>query len=176
MILRIFIFVVLLSAASSCSAYYPGITGTVVDAETGKPIEGAVVLVEWTKRVGLGDYHTESVKVVEVITDKDGKFKISGLINPFVDPPDMTVYKKGYTAWNNKFIFPGNERRDDFKWQDGVNTRMSKFKSTYFHSQHVRFIRTVSKDSLESNKKKMFLAAYEWEIDLAREEIIENKQ
>jgi hypothetical protein len=48
-------------------------TGTVQDAETGAPIEGAVVFVEWTKTKGLpGLTSTKVYKIVEVETDKDG--------------------------------------------------------------------------------------------------------
>ena len=51
-----------------CSAE---ITGTVVDAETGKPIEGAVVLIQWTKTKGaLGMTHHEIYKIFETETDQ----------------------------------------------------------------------------------------------------------
>src|SRR3989338_10920318 len=74
---------------SSCS--YAGMSGTVIDAETGRPIEGAVVLVEWTMTKGIGLTHTDSYKVVEKVTDKNGKFSVSGVSNPFVDPPMIVV-------------------------------------------------------------------------------------
>ena len=58
---------------------YAEMTGTVVDAETGAPIEGAVVLVEWTVTKGVpGMTVTETYKVIEKITDKEGKVKIPG--------------------------------------------------------------------------------------------------
>ena len=51
--------ILLVFMVTNCSAE---ITGTVVDAETGKPIEGAVVLVEWTMTKGVpGMSHTESL-------------------------------------------------------------------------------------------------------------------
>ena len=96
---------------------YATITGTVVDPETGEPIEGAIVLVEWTKTKGFGLTYTESYKVIEAITDKEGKATVSGIFNPMVNPPDITIYKKGHVAWNNKFIFPNYKKRKDFKWQ-----------------------------------------------------------
>ena len=50
--------ILLVFMVGSCSAE---ITGTVVDAETGKPIEGAVILVEWTMTKGVpGMSHTKA--------------------------------------------------------------------------------------------------------------------
>lgn len=98
--------------------YFP-MSGKVIDAETSQPIEGAVVLVEWTKTHGIGEHWTESAKVVEVISAKDGIVKISGCYDPFVRSPDVTIYKKGYVAWNNYYIFPNSLHRTDFKWGRG---------------------------------------------------------
>jgi hypothetical protein len=162
-------------SVSGCSAYYSDMTGTVVDAETGKSIEGAVVLVEWTKRVGLGDYHTESVKVVEVVTDKKGEFTVTGLINPFVDPPDVTVYKKGYVAWNNRSIFPDYKRRDDFVWKSGSVFKLEHFVSSYSYDAHVSFINSMISSTIAYDRKKGMREAFEWETDLAYKEVKEKR-
>ena len=101
------------------SGCYANMSGTVIDAETGKPIEGAVVLVEWTKAEGVpGLTSTKSYKVVEAVTDKDGKFTVENVKKILIDPPDVTVYKKGYVAWNNEYIFPDYRKREDFKWEE----------------------------------------------------------
>jgi hypothetical protein len=94
-------------------------TGTVVDAETGKPIEGAVVLVEWTMTKGLGLTHTTSYKVTEMVTDNDGRFTVYTVPNPLVNAPDITVYKKGYVAWSSRWIFPNYDKRSDYSWRTG---------------------------------------------------------
>ena len=47
---HIFLTILFLFVMAGCEGT---ITGIVVDAETGKPIEGAVILVEWTKAKGL---------------------------------------------------------------------------------------------------------------------------
>ena len=106
-----FIVLALIFLTAGC---YGEITGTVIDAETGQPIEGAVVLVEWTVTKGLGLTYTQSYQVIEVVTDKDGKATVSGVFNPFVNPPHVTIYKKGYVAWNNEYIFPDYKKRTDF--------------------------------------------------------------
>ena len=117
-----------------------GITGTVIDVETGKPIEGAIVLVEWTMTKGIGLTHTDSYKVVEKVTDKNGKFSVSGVSNPFVDPPMIVVYKDGYIAWRNDYIFPGFKKRTDFIYKNGVILKLEKFKKEYSHKEHLYFI------------------------------------
>ncbi len=136
---------------------YPGITGKVVDAETGQPIEGAVVLVEWTRTKGIGLTHTESYKVVEVISDKNGKITIGGVLNPLVNPPRITVYKKGYVAWNNEYIFPAWEKRKDFKWRKGMVIKLEAFRKEYSISDHVYFLHSIT------HWGKLINEAYRWE-------------
>jgi hypothetical protein len=140
------------------------ISGTVVDAETGKPVEGAVVLAEWTRRQGIGDYHTVSVRAAYAITDTEGKFNIFGPLHPFVEAPDVTVYKKGYVAWNNKFIFPDYAHRkqseDMYK-----QIRIERFKKFFSHKSHVRFIRNSINNEIAYSKKAKFRNAFTWEVD-----------
>lgn len=167
---NIFLILILLFN-SACFEHYPGITCTVIDAETGKPIEGAVVLVEWTKKeYGIIDYNTESVKVVEVVTDKEGKFKVSGILRPFIDPPNMTIYKKGYVAWNNEAIFPDMKEREDFEWKDNSILKMSKFQESYSRKSHIRFIRDSINNELSYDKKAKLREAFAWEIYLSIKE------
>lgn len=148
------------------------ISGTVVDAETGQPIEGAVVLVEWTVTKGLGLTYSESYKVIEVVTDKDGKVTISGVFNPFVNPPDVTIYKKGYAAWNNKFIFPSYEKRKDFKWENGYVFKLERFKDSYSYDKHMAFVTNAIHTNLETKDKQLFLKLYyEAELKKVREEL-----
>lgn len=143
---------------------YATITGTVVDAETGEPIEGAAVLIEWTKTHGFGLTYTESYKVIEAVTDKEGKVIVSGVFNPTVNPPHVTVYKKGYVAWNNEFIFPDHKKRKDFNWQNGYVFRMERFKDNYSFIDHQSFIDGTAHLFMETEKKKLFIKAYdEWE-------------
>lgn len=162
--------IILLITTQGCSANSSGISGTVIDAEAGKPIEGAVVLVEWTKTKGFGLTHTESYKVVEVLTDKDGKFKVPGVSALFAEP-HLTIYKKGYVAWNDEYIFPGYKKRGDFKWQKGYVFQMDKFKEGYSRDKHVSFVRSVINSTIGYENKKMMRDAFDWETDLGREEI-----
>lgn len=162
------IFVIVMAMIFLNTGCYATITGSVVDAETGQPIEGAVVLVEWTVTKGLGLTYTESYKVIEALTDKGGKVTISGVFNPLVNPPRITVYKKGYVAWNNEYIFPDYKKRQDFKWKNDNVFRLDKFKPEYSYDKHTFFIHSAI--GLGQGEKKLILKAIDWEESKAAEE------
>lgn len=74
--------------------------GKVIDAETKQPIEGAVVHGTWS-RVHLGGAH-EYYDSYEVLTDKNGEFKIPGkgfLMFSDVEDMSLTIFKAGYKQW-----------------------------------------------------------------------------
>ncbi len=171
---ELFFIVVLLVLTNGCEGK---ITGIVVDAETGKPIEGAVILVEWTKTKGIpGLTSHDSYKVVEVVTNKDGKAVIEGVSRPFVDYPDVTVYRKGYVAWNNHYVFPDYKKRTDFDWKNNYVFKLEKFKPGYSNDKHVDFIGTAILEHLATEKKTITINAYRWEVLKASEERSQGQQ
>jgi hypothetical protein len=74
--------------------------GRVVDAETGKPIEGVVVLGVWYKEIataagGVSSYYDAK----ETVTDKNGEFEIKGIglrIFTNIGPMHVLIFKAGY--------------------------------------------------------------------------------
>jgi hypothetical protein len=92
--------------------YDKSISGTVIDAETNKPLEGAIVVGMWRlsqfPSEGSGGY----AKVSLVTTDKEGKFTIPCWItfNPWKLyaylqdlAPEIAIYKPGYRFhWSHK--------------------------------------------------------------------------
>lgn len=149
--------------------YATGITGTVVDAETGKPIGGANVLVEWTMTHGIGLTHTSSYKVKEKITDRDGQFKVCAVLNPFVNEPNITIYKKGYVAWSNRWIFPGDRNRAEFHWGNQI-FKLEQFKEVYSYIDHTGFIRSSINSSINFEAKRKIYNAFSWEDQMASKE------
>jgi hypothetical protein len=151
--------------------YFP-ITGRVINTETNQPIEGAVVMVEWTKLHGFGDRVTESYKVLETVSDKDGKVSIGGCYSPFVEPPHVTVYKKGYVAWNDEYIFPSWTKRKDFSWSKygGPVFILETFKPGYSYDKHASFIRASIHSAQNFKSKQLIYEAYGWEEHLAFQE------
>jgi hypothetical protein len=91
----------LVACSSSRGAAYHG---KVVDAETGEPIEGAVVVVAWHKKPFLamdGPQYFHNAR--EVLTDAGGKFSVDASPgidwNPLtyvVKPPWIAIFKPGY--------------------------------------------------------------------------------
>jgi hypothetical protein len=111
---------------------YPGIHGKVVDNVTGKPLDGAVVLAEWTTTWGLGLTYHKLYKIVETETDKEGSFSLSGVYNPFVDQPSMVIYKKGYVPYrNDKISFENPRLRKKVEWENGKTYRMELLKESH---------------------------------------------
>lgn len=152
------------------SGCYAGMTGRVIDAETQQPLEGAIVLVEWTKTGGYPFSATTSVHAVEVVSDNDGKVELPGISDLFVNPPHVTVYKQGYVAWNDQFIFPpGYTERTDFKWENNYIFKMEKFKPGYSYDSHTSFLSSaIRTGSIE--QKSNIMKAIRWEKELAFKE------
>ena len=123
------------------------ITGQVVDAETGKPIEKAAVHIEWLKSgsgpPGLAGY--ERVEVAEDLTDAQGRFKAPNYSTLFKDYR-MAVYKKGYVCWSSEDIFPTYEERKGFRLKNGMVIKLERFREEYSREKHAIFT-TVSSTS-----------------------------
>lgn len=144
---------------------YPSLSALVVDAETGTPIEGAVVFCLWTREHGVGLTYTKVYKVEEAATDKEGRFHIGGVGNPLVNPPDLTVYKRGYVAWNNMDLFPQRAERKDFGWKDDLRVKMEKWKEGYSFVEHEGFIALHAKHNEIRQQDFKFFQVMEWERD-----------
>ena len=92
------------------------ISATIVDGETGRPLEGTVVVAQWIYfRVGLGDSGDVDyrLKILEAVTDKEGRFTIPGwgprIRYPFHYlrhyAPQLSIFKSGFLysrLFNNK--------------------------------------------------------------------------
>lgn len=171
--LVVFLISILVIYVKGCT--YMPIEGTVVDAETGKPIEGANILAWWTIRKGkfIGLAGAETYKIVETTTDRDGHFIINAyILSPFkimlIDEPSVTIYKAGYVAWNNSYIFPEYKPREKFKWKRHGKYLLEQFKTEYSNTDHVSFIESFI-PSLDA--RDLFEKAYEWERMMRQKEL-----
>lgn len=119
------------------------ITGKVVDAVTGEPIEGAAVYIYWGKS-GSGPpglaASTVKVEVAEDLTGTEGNFKIPKYFTWFKHY-QMAVYKKGYVCWSNEDIFPSYEKRKGFKLKNGMVIKLERFRPEYNRKKHALFTR-----------------------------------
>jgi hypothetical protein len=119
---------------------YPGISGRVVDGMTGKPLEGALVVAQWTKEHGFGLTYHDLYKIVETETDKEGIFSIEGPGSPFVEPPEMIIYKEGYIPWRNDAIFPSLDNVKGNEWKSNMTYKLDIFTNKYTYGQLYSFL------------------------------------
>ncbi len=108
----------LFSATSSHALWWmvyhkPAFKGKVMDAETKEPIEGAVVVVKYSKTaIRLGpESNTITVDVKETLTDKEGIFNIPSYTT-IIDPlawegmANFIIFKPGYDRWQGYQSLP----------------------------------------------------------------------
>lgn len=122
---------------------FPPITGKVVDGTTGHPIEGALVVAQWTKEHGFGLTYHELCLITETLTDKEGVFSITKTPNDlFVEPPEMIIYKEGYIPWRNDMIFPGGSSKlaKQHEWNDKVTYKLDMFTYKYTYGQLYQYL------------------------------------
>src|SRR5260221_2733138 len=83
------------------------IEGWVADAETGKPIEGVIVVAHWRLEGGLeGGTPIDELKILETVTDRNGRYSFpawgpqvafSGFFGSLrSESPEILMFKKGY--------------------------------------------------------------------------------
>jgi hypothetical protein len=137
----------------SCAA--TSIQGQVLDAQTGKPVPGAIVLGVWTRMAGLpGLNYTELVGVGEVETDAEGRFTLERPSSRYnaEDGESITVYKFGYVAWNNIFVFPGSNRREHVQIPNRI--QLERFPSSEDRRRHLDFISGATRSTLSYKGSK----------------------
>lgn len=129
---------------SSCAGelYYTAapIDARVVFADTGQPIEGAVVVANWQLVVGGidGPHERGQLEVKEAVTDSDGRFHFDGFtkMNPMLyelrnEDPRIVIFKPGYeykivvNHYSDEDI-PGSYRESDY---NGKTISLKKHKA-----------------------------------------------
>jgi hypothetical protein len=131
----------------ACAATYSAkpITATVVDAETGEPLEGVNVVAHWVmndpawRRAG-------DLELMEAVTNKEGKFHIPGWGPKGIpsdlprgtrlgnDDPGLILFKSGYKVDGLSNMLQPNRLRPEndipvrYSDWDGKVIRLEKFK------------------------------------------------
>ena len=103
---KILIIALLLGGVLYNQHYYTGSrSGKVVDAETGKPIEGAVVCMEWFTGGFMGVVGGSGAAFYETKTDEKGRYKVPSLrfhrnmwFEGVLDE-DVMIYKDGHSGY-----------------------------------------------------------------------------
>ncbi len=135
-VMLVFVLVII----SGCS-HYSDLSGRVVDGVTGKPIEGALVVAQWTNTRGIpGMQYHNLHKIVETLTDKEGAFSLSGTSGMIINPPEMLIYKEGYIPWRNDMVFPSCNIVKDHEWNNNVTYKLDVFGDKYSFGQLHSFL------------------------------------
>jgi hypothetical protein len=119
--------------------------GLVVDAETDRPIPGAVVAGSWAFERGSGLTGPAGAYEVSTETGADGRYTISGLealpagATMRVRRFSLIVYQKGYVGWRSDRRFPEGSPRRDFS-QRSNRVRLEKWRDGLSHEKHVVFL------------------------------------
>ena len=142
--LLLILFAVIMSA-SGCSTRYM-VKGQVVDAETGKPIEGAAVAIKWYEYKFGPPYASgyNKIETAEDLSDADGYFQLAKYTSKL---HYMGVYKTGYVCWDSETIFHPErlfyetrfEKRKDHKINDGMIVKLAPFKKDYPRDKHASY-------------------------------------
>jgi hypothetical protein len=121
-------------------------SGTVIDSQTGEPIEGASVLFSWEAHLPVPpDGLTIEVAARMVYTDKKGKYKIPlisapmGLLSVY-NSSRCIIYQPGYQAY---FAFlDGDLTPSTFK-KIGNIVKLDRIPPNFNYSEHYRRIEDI---------------------------------
>ena len=115
--------------------------GQVLDADTGKPVAGAIVLVTWAWQTSGGVAGPVASHVVRTLTDADGRYELSS-VNTGDEPgylarATLLIYKRGYVGWRSDRRWDDFAPRGDFS-QANATVRLERFP---LDGSHVRLLR-----------------------------------
>jgi len=168
----VLIFCFLSFIISGCAAS----TFRVLDAETKKPIEGAVALAMWTKSRGLpGLSYRYTSKAVEAVSDAQGllTFKWSQYT------PHIKIYKPGYVGWDSTLIYLGPHKKNKtlpiYKSREGFTMRdqdiyLEAWKDEYTFISHYFHIVTHPDIYEAGLKRSKYEKSIEYEDPLRSQE------
>jgi len=118
-------------------------SGTVIDSQTGEPIEGASVLVYWTKGVlYIFKMRSEVIEAKLVYTDKKGTYHISRFapnlgLSGILESTQIIIYEPGYQAYIMEIHHDSPERKTDesLKVRDSA-IKLDRIPPNFSHREH----------------------------------------
>ena len=162
---------------ASCGMHH-NIKGKVIDAQTGEPVEGAVVAIKWIRyKIGPPGYPTpkERYGTTENVTDTQGSYTI-----PYypIGTHFMGVYKSGYVCWSSDTIFnPDGKNEDEMfvrRWEEvdsGMVVKLEPKTADFPKLKHASFVVQDVGIKLSSSPTPLFNKAIKEERKLDRENL-----
>ena len=129
-------------------------SGRVIDAETGKPIEGAVVNYTCTTVAFMsgGEGGRGRAAFYETVTDKEGKYYVPNqwikrkiVFFETLEPDGVVVYKDGYAAYetyNNEGKTFGHPKRKQKYCKKNNLVKLPRWQEGESHYRHIQWIAT----------------------------------
>jgi hypothetical protein len=125
---------------SGCATVYhaEAIEGSVVDAETGKPLEGVIIVAHWELKGGLeGGTPIAELQIFETVTDSNGRYYFPSwgpkLIPPTGqlqgDSPGLMLFKPGYRAGGFSNLYSETYGTSTFFYNKKM-LKLERFKGT----------------------------------------------
>ena len=163
---------------TACGMHH-NIKGKVIDAQTGKPVEGAVVAINWIRyKIAPPGYPTpkERYGTTEDITDAKGGFTIPKYT---IGTHFMGVYKPGYVCWSSDRLFnPQGKDEDEMfvhRWvkvENGMVVELEPKGADFPEVKHASF--TLDVEGRVSTSSANFYRAVEMERKLYIDHIDKN--
>jgi hypothetical protein len=161
----------------STSAFAYTFKGRVVDGETGKPIEGAVVVAHWNEEQATPTGpHTRLKEVKETLTDKEGRWKIRGprggefgnvkaflslIMGHFTNRPEFIIFKPGYCSLPQGLYIDvcrkGIKKRNGHRTGDGSTIELPRLTK---REDRIKGIPSALGSSEETLRKQMNLLRF----------------
>jgi hypothetical protein len=128
--------------------------GIVLDADTDRPVAGAVVEASWAFERGIGLQAPLTAREIVVESGVDGRYSIPRLTDvPGLELPSgastrlrrftLVIYRRGHVGWRSDRRFPQGggpaARRRDFS-QRGNRVRLEKWQPGFRHAEHLVFL------------------------------------
>ena len=119
--------------------------GVVVDGDSERPIQGALVAASWAFERGVGFQAPLAAREIVIETGPDGRYEIPRLdtlpsgLSTRVRRFTIVVYHRGHVGWRSDWRFPSRLPRRDFS-QRGNRVRLEKWLPTFPHAEHLVFL------------------------------------
>jgi hypothetical protein len=120
-------------------------SGQVLDSETDKPVEKAVVHASWAFERGMGFVAPRGAAELALETDANGRYRVPKLtelpggLSMRVARFTLVVYRRGYVAYRSDSLFPDQAPRHDFV-QRGNVVRLTPWSPELSHARHMAFL------------------------------------
>jgi hypothetical protein len=131
-----------------CFALFLGpYSGTVIDSQTGEPIEGASVFFFWEKSVPTPlKAYSEVFESKLVYTDKKGTYHLPRILpnlglQGVLESTNIIIYEPGYQAYNISIshLSPYGKPDSSFKEKDNI-VKLDRIPPNFDHQKHYRMI------------------------------------